>query len=391
MRLLHVVPYYLPAVRYGGPIVSVHGLCKALASRGHDIHVFTTNVDGPGNSDVPLAQPVDVDGVKVWYFPSPRLRRLYWAPRMGKALTDQIASFDLVHLHSIYLWPTLASARIAERNGVPYVVSPRGMLEKKLIRTKSRLVKSAWIALFEKRTLERAAAIHMTSAREAAEVKAFAFRLPPRIVLPNGVDLDPQANGSNSPSPALLELIDLGPYLLFLGRINWKKGLDRLILSLRHVHAARLIVAGNDEENYQPFLEALVEAHGLSERVVFTGPVWGADKAALLAEATALVLPSYSENFGNVVLEAMAYGRPVIVTPEVGISDVVADTGAGLVVSGDPECLGPAIESLLTDRAAMDQMGERGRNAVLERFTWESVAQHMEDAYGPLTQRRKAS
>ncbi len=95
MRLLHVVPTYLPAVRYGGPIQSVHGLCAALAARGHDVHVFTTNVDGPGDSAVPLGRPVDMDGVNVWYFPSRWLRRLYWSPPMARALKRDVGTFDL--------------------------------------------------------------------------------------------------------------------------------------------------------------------------------------------------------------------------------------------------------------------------------------------------------
>ena len=84
MRLLHVTPTYLPATRYGGPIQSVHGLCTALAARGHDVHVFTTNVDGRGDSAVPLARCVPTDGVGVWYFPSRWLRRLYWSPPMAR-------------------------------------------------------------------------------------------------------------------------------------------------------------------------------------------------------------------------------------------------------------------------------------------------------------------
>ena len=104
MRVLHVVPSYYPAVRYGGPIVSVHALCKALARRGYDVHVFTTNVDGDSESDVPVGVPVDMDGVKVWYFPVPFLRRLYWSPRMGQALHRQMASFDVAHTHSVFLY-----------------------------------------------------------------------------------------------------------------------------------------------------------------------------------------------------------------------------------------------------------------------------------------------
>ena len=106
MRILHVVPSYLPALRYGGPIISVHGLCKALAGRGHDVHVFTTNVDGDGESPVPTGIPVDLEGVKVWYFPVPMLRRLYWSPQMKSALDEQMSGFDVLHTHSVFLWPT---------------------------------------------------------------------------------------------------------------------------------------------------------------------------------------------------------------------------------------------------------------------------------------------
>ena len=85
MRILHVTPTYLPATRYGGPIRSVHGLCRALARRGHAVHVFTTRVDGPADSAVPVGAPVGLDGVRVWYFDSPTARRLYWSPGLGRA------------------------------------------------------------------------------------------------------------------------------------------------------------------------------------------------------------------------------------------------------------------------------------------------------------------
>ncbi|MEZ5582503.1 MAG: glycosyltransferase [Candidatus Competibacteraceae bacterium] len=142
MRLLHVVPTYLPATRYGGPIYSVHGLCKALAARGHEVHVFTTNVDGPGDSDVPLTKPVRRDGVSIWYFPSRQLRRLYWSPPMAKALRKLMPGFDLVHLHSIFLWPTWMAARCARHCNVPYILAPRGMLVKELIQRKSSWIQN---------------------------------------------------------------------------------------------------------------------------------------------------------------------------------------------------------------------------------------------------------
>ena len=188
MRILHVTPTYLPAYRYGGPIYSVHGLCKSLVKRGHAVDVFTTNVDGPYNSKVPIGIPVPVDGVKVYYFESKFLRRLYLSPRMAIALNKQIREYAVIHLHSIYLWPTWAAAQCAIRFNIPFVVSPRGMLIKNLIKNKSRLLKTAWIRLFERRNLEKAAGIHVTSPLEADEVRRFGFRLSNITIIPNGFD-----------------------------------------------------------------------------------------------------------------------------------------------------------------------------------------------------------
>jgi glycosyltransferase involved in cell wall biosynthesis len=166
MRILHVVPIYLPAVRYGGLIFAVHGLCRALAARGHELQVFTTNVDGPGISPTPIATPVDLDGIQIRYFPCPLVRRLYWAPALRQALHHEIGRLDIVHLHSVFLWPTWAAARAARTAGVPYVLSPRGMLVKDLIARRSRLAKSAWIHFIERSNIEQAAALHLTSELE---------------------------------------------------------------------------------------------------------------------------------------------------------------------------------------------------------------------------------
>ena len=163
MRILYVVPSYLPSVRYGGPIHSVHALAAAIVKCGHEVHVYTTDVDGPNNSAVPLGQPVNRDGVNVWYFKTSMGRRLYRSPDMNRALWSSLKQFDIVHLHSVFLWPTCAAAHVARQLGIPYIIAPRGMLVSELIRRKSWLAKSAWIALFERRNIEQAAAIHVTS------------------------------------------------------------------------------------------------------------------------------------------------------------------------------------------------------------------------------------
>lgn len=379
MRILHVIPTYLPAIRYGGPIYSVHGLCKALAALGHEVHVYTTNVDGPGDSAVPLMQPVDWDGVKVWYFPSRHLRRLYWSPPMGRYLRQNIGHFDIAHLHSVFLWPTWAAARAAREARVPYVLSPRGMLVKHLIRRKSRWLKSAWIALIERRNIASAALIHVTSQAERKDLQTLHIPFVDAVVIPNGADA-PHDWTAEALSADVAAAVARQPLILFLGRLNWKKGLDRLIKALQDIPAGHLVAAGNDDENYLPELHRLAAGYGVTERISFISrTVSGADKEALFAAANVFVLPSYSENFGNTVIEAMLRGCPVIVTEEVGVADIVREAQAGQVVA--VERLPDAIAALLNDSLAAGIMGERGRAWAGKHLQWARIASMMANEY----------
>ena len=372
MRILHVVPTYIPAFRYGGPIHSVHGLCRALAARGHEVEVATTNVDGPGNSDVPLGSAVDLDGVKVFYFASRRLRRLYYAPSMHRFMKANMSRWDLVHVHSVFLWPTSAAAQLARAARRPYVVSPRGMLVADLIAQRSSMLKRAWIRLFERRNLEHASAVHVTSAIEAQELLALGLRTKRIFEVPNGVD--DAATPADAPPPFP------GRYALFLGRISWKKGLDRLIEAMARVPEATLVAAGNDDEGYWPRMAELAKSLGIEHRVRRVGYVEGAEKASLIRGAACFVLPSRSENFGNSVLEAMACGVPVVVTPEVGLAEVVRATRSGLVESGEPEKLAAAIASLMGDPALAAQLGANARRTAAE-YAWPRIAERMEREY----------
>jgi len=370
MRILHVVPTYLPAVRYGGPIRSVHGLCRALARAGHEVSVMTTSVDGDGDSKVPLDKAVDIDGVQVRYFRSAFLRRLYFSPSLAQALPEAVSSADLVHLHSVFLWPTLAAAAAARDAGVPYVLSPRGMLVRELIERRSTLVKRAWIALFERRNLGRAAAVHLTSELERSELLALGLAPRETITVANGVELGEE--------PAVGARDDT---ILYLGRINWKKGLDRLIEALRDIPRGRLVIAGNDEEGLTPRLRAVARAAGVAGRVEFAGYVEGEAKRKLLERAAVFVLPSVSENFGNAALEAMARGCPVVLTKDVGLAEAVKAGSAGVISDGDAASLAVAIRSLVEDSARRATAGAAARTLVRERYGWDRIAAEMASHY----------
>jgi glycosyltransferase involved in cell wall biosynthesis len=370
VRILHVVPTYLPARRYGGPIYAVHGLASALVARGHDVDVFTTNVDGKGTSKVPVGSPVDLDGVRVHYFPAP-FKRLYWSPKMRNALLADAGRYDLVHIHSIYLYPTLAASFAASLHGVPSIISPRGMLVRDLIARKSWLLKSVWLRLVERRNFTRATAVHFTAQREWEDANEIRVPLPLPFVVPNGIDL-----------PPLPDLPRDERTVLFLGRLSWKKGLDRLIGALPMMEAGtRLEIAGNDEEHYTPRLRELAENIGVGDRVRFLGGVHGVQKYELMRRASVFVLSSYSENFGNTVVEAMAMETPVVVTPQVGLAEDVAAAQAGLVTGLQSHEIAGSINALLRDPTLAREMGIRGRQLVESRFTWERVAEEMELAY----------
>jgi glycosyltransferase involved in cell wall biosynthesis len=388
MQILHVTPTYLPAVRYGGPIYSVHGLCKALAARGHDVHVFTTNVDGPGISDAPLDRPTVREGVPVHYFPTALGRRLYRSPAMKVALASSVPRFDLVHLHSAFLWPANAAARIARAAAVPYIFCPHGMLVDALIRRKARLFKRTWIELFERTNIAGAAAVQMTAQIEADEFRKLDLVARRVEIIPNGLELAP---GDLQPAaePVAPRRAVFKWRIISLGRLNWKKGLERLIEAMAHIPDAELVLAGNDEEDYRIKLERLAKGCGVAERVTFTGAVYGEPKWGLIRSADLFVMPSYSENFGLAALEAMACGVPVVVTPEVGLARDIAGSGAGLVVPGEPKTLAAALNELLAAPGRREQMSAAGRVAA-GRYSWTTIAGQMEVLYGVICEERAA-
>ncbi len=382
MKVLHVVPTYWPAVRYGGPIYSVHGLCKALVGKHTDVSVFTTSVDGKNNSDVEHGKEYLKDGIRIYYCESKYLRRIYYSHQLKQALTDNINQYDLVHLHSIFLYPTNIAARLAVKNKIPYVVSPRGMLEKALIQNKSTIVKSAWLRLFERTTLEQANLIHLTSKREQQELSKFDYNFPAMVIIPNGVDSDLINRKINHVNSSVFQV-------LFIGRLSWKKQIDKLIESLTLLDFnVKLTIAGNDDEQYQPQLEQLVSDLKIKEKehieVEFVGAKHGEAKKSLYESADVMVLPSLSENFGNTVIESMASGCPVIVTPEVGASEIVEQSNSGLMTNGTPIDIAQKIRYLKENPQRASEMSINAISEVKKNYLWSSIADSMLVAYQKL-------
>jgi len=292
-----------------------------------------------------------------------------------------IGTFDVVHLHSVFLFPTWAGARAAARAGVPYVLSPRGMLDGDLIKRRSAAIKRTWIRLIERRNLAQAARIHVTSEEERRALVDLGLSLAPTAIIPNGVDA-PISFQPDIVSMDVRRLVTQGFDVLSFGRISWKKGLNRLIEAAAEIPGVRVLVAGHDEDGLATKLRKLAVECGVGDRVLFLPrQLSGPDKEALFASARLFALPSLSENFGNVVAEAMIRGLPVLVSDRVGAADVVEASGGGVVVRGGEQSFSAALVGILESKERLAVMGAAGANYAREQLDWRRIARHFENLY----------
>jgi glycosyltransferase involved in cell wall biosynthesis len=388
MRILHLISFYVPAYNTGGPVLSVHGLNKYLVKRGVDVTVYTTNISGRGTLDVPLGQPVTVDGVHVSYFPYSFVRGGEYSGELRRVLRETIARFDIVHVTGVFRATPLLGGYYARRYGKPYLISPRGSLMGETLAHRA-LRKKAYLWLVERRNLARAGAIHFTTPLEMEEYEQEKLPLRKAFIIPNGLDV--KEFGIRIPPGTFREKFRIAAdrrIVLFLSRINWKKGLDTLIPAFAEIvkkePKAILVIAGGDDEGYGTKVKMQVARCKLQDKVIFTGMLVGEDKVAAYHAADVFVLPSYAENFGMVVAEAMACGVPVVITPRVGLAPYVQEAGAGVVVEKDVAAVTSAIIRILGDSLSARAMGEAGRKLVVERFSMESVADAFLEAYNTL-------
>jgi glycosyltransferase involved in cell wall biosynthesis len=382
MKILHVIANLAP--RYGGPSKACWEMARAVAQLGHEVSIYTTNQDGPGELEVPLGQPVWQEGVEIRYFPIQPPR--FWGTSLplALALRQKIPAVDLAHIHSLYLFHNLVAGHYCRQNAIPYLVRPHGTLDPFIYR-RHRRRKRLMEHLFEHRNIRKAAALHFTTVQEQALAAPYTFDTP-GLVVPLGIGADEFA-AMPGPGSFRRRHPEIGDkrIILFFGRINFKKGLDILAQAFGSVGRRRqdvhLVIAGPDNEGWGAKVRTWLDEAGMSARATFTGMLLGPDKLAVLRDASMFVLPSYSENFGLAVIEAMAAGLPVIISDQVNIWPEVETAGAGRVIPCDATALAGQILELLTSPAAAAGMGQKGRALVEERFQWPRIAPRLAEAY----------
>lgn len=380
MRILHVIPWL--AQRYGGPATFVPQASVRLAERGHHVEIMATNADGPAVLNVETGRVIDWAGAATTFHSvsTPKSYGTSWS--LLADLRRRASTFDIVHIHCLYRFHGLASAAVARGHGIPYVIQPHGSLDP-WHRHRKRRAKDLYHALVEDPVIRGASSMVCTSRHEELAIRALGYTLP-TWVIPIGIDADELRRPRVSDLPASGFAGD-GQVITFLGRISAKKGVPLLVESFRTVAAAfpraHLAIAGPDDEGIGRGLMPIIAKAGLADRISFLGPVDPSGKRALLQKSDVFVLASADESFGIAAAEAMAVGCPVVVSKDVAIEDVVRASGAGLVVERDPSAVANATATILGDPGRAAAMGEAGRKAVQERFSWPGVAAQMEVMY----------
>jgi glycosyltransferase involved in cell wall biosynthesis len=383
IKVLHVIPFMSPL--RGGPTFAATDMTRALVQAGLEVHIATTDDHGPQDRlDVPLGCPVRDNNVTRWYFR--RQTDFYTVSWPLTAwLIRHVRDYDLLHIHSLFSYPALIAARCAGIRKIPYVIRPFGTLNRWGMQQRRPLLKKISFALIERHILAHAAKVHFTSEQERQEAEETGARMN-AVVLPLGIDLAlfqhlPEAGRFRRQHPNLADKT----LILFLSRLHPIKGLDLLLPAFARLRQERcdvaLVLAGSGDPAYEAELRTQIEALGIEQDVIFTGFVEGEAKTALLADSDLFVLPSYSENFGVVVVEAMAGGLPVIISDQIGLADDIARAEAGLVVPCRIEPLVEAMRSLVSEPNRRRLLAVQARELAWQRYSLEGATQSLIELY----------
>ena len=369
---------------YGGPVTALVGLSSTQLRSGHDVTVVTTGV-GTGIESL--------DGVPVYRFHAgPGAWK--WSRSLGKGLAELLESADIVHIHMVWEYTSLVTARTCQRLAIPYILRPCGLLDRWALDQKP-LKKKAYLWLFKRYLIDGASGIHYTT---RLEYERSVFRRLKResFIIPIGLsDAPPTLLGSECDLVARFPELSGRRIVLFLGRIHPKKNPEIVISAFARVAGmhpyACLLMSGPGEREYLEHLSHFAESLGLRGRVTFSGMLERAAVQEAYELSDVFLLPSNLENFGISVAEAMRAGCPVIVSDQVYLAPDILEAGAGLVCRLDIDEFASAIAKILGNPHAKQELGERGRTLAAENYNWKVISPRLDAIYRDIVEDRRIS
>ncbi|MGE3776051.1 MAG: glycosyltransferase [Pirellulaceae bacterium] len=373
MRVLHVIPAV--AARYGGPSTAIWPMIAAIADQGVEVELATTDADGTRNR-------VSADEIKcsqrVHLFRCDDATFLKYSRGLERWLRSNVTRYDLLHVHSHWNFPASIACRVSRQHDVPYICRPCGMFSD-YTWNKGRARRWLYWWFIERQNVAGAAAFHATSDGEKAEIGRLGVTAPIEVI-PLGVSADAWSCPFD------------GQWLrnqcpgVFLSRLHPKKGLaDVLLPAFAALRCdAHLAIAGGPDDHEPEYANLVVQTIarlGLAGRVHMLGEVRIEDRWRAYDGADLFVLPSHAENFGIVVIEAMARGKPVLVTDGVQSADHVRQASGGEVVPCDVTSLANALERWLTDPDRVISSGGSAREYARATFSWQSAGRRIVGLY----------
>ncbi len=376
--ILHVVPYYHPLS--GGPPVVVQRLVEEMRRAGVRSRVISTDACAPPGDTAWIASIGSTEEIQI--ISGARLGEYAWQNELGSLLDRAVTDARMVAVHGCWNWPTLSAMRACRKHSIPYVVMPHGMLDPHSM-ARGRWKKRLYGPLVEWPVIRDAQAMVYTNEAEQTLARQSVRRLPAGVIAPLGTDWPPDARATLAS-----EFLTKYPQLkgkqcaVFLGRLHPKKGLDLLIpawkLISQQIADARLIIAGEGSDDFVTDLKNSVKNHSISESVIFTGMLNGRDKWGALAAADLFLLPSYQENFGLAVVEALASGTPAVISRRVNIWQPLVLDQAAVACELDSASVATLTCRLLNDPETRSAMAEAAIDCVRSRFHWKKTSQAFE-------------
>ncbi|HEX5397665.1 MAG TPA: glycosyltransferase [Verrucomicrobiae bacterium] len=387
--MLHVIPSLSP--KHGGPSIAMPLMARSLTEAGVEVDVATTDDDGPGcRMNVLLGRRIERDGYGLFHFHKQTEFYKVSLP-LSRWLKQHIPDYDVVHVHALFQFASFAAARFARQRHVPYIIRPLGVLNRWGIENRRRGLKAWSLRIIEKPMMRHAAAMHYTSEQERIEAEAAGATARPTVI-PLGIDLTPFQSlpGPERFHARFPEAKDR-EIILFLSRLNPKKGLDLLIeafAKMRNSKGGLLVIVGDGEASYEQSLREQAKRLGVAEDILWAGFLAGEEKLSVLSAASIFVLPSRSENFGIALVEALAAGIPCISTDGVAISEDIRKHDAGLVVNTEVPALGEAIKRLLSDDALRERLGANAKELANEQFSLQAMGENLKELYKKILETR---
>jgi len=372
MKILHIIPTYKPAYVYGGPIFSVSLICENLVREGHEVLMLTTTANGEKELEVPIGQVQNVDGVPTIYFARWTKDHTHFSPGLMWNVFVKCKKYDTVHIHSWWNIPVMVSVLLCWLRGVKPVLSPRGMLSDFTFGENHSSLKGIFHSTVGKFLLKKTR-LHLTAEAEQKEIESLGAD---SFVLPNYIQLA---------DPAMLEKKQERNSvftMLFLSRVHPKKNLEGLFHALQNMgFDFRLKIAGMGEEGYIQELKTLAGTLGINEKIEWLGAVHGAEKVDAYASADLFVLPSFNENFANVVVESLSAGTPVMVSEAVGLAGYVKERSLGWICGTEAASIGQVLEQIFAESDKLEEVGQKAKEVVQVDFSPKALSQRYISEY----------